>query len=306
MAKFGPYPAPNLSPSSLRTFKTCKRAYFFSVFGSWQGWTKSAKRYKRKSYALKKANSVAGLAGTGVHNAAQVVFSAARKCQPPPTPEELVASTVHWVNAEIVRGRKVSISTATKANPLLLDEFYDEDERDWQPTVEKCVPAIYETDHLPAVMESTHDPVKALEGLASVQLKLDRREVTLWASPDLAYEAPDGSFAIIDWKTGKKRPADSDQMLFYSLFCAESGMAEAERHVLILEYLADGSQRTARSSPKALDRLLEEIAVIDNDICDRLEDVKANKPREDAEAWPQEPRGSRACRWCDFRVLCKR
>ena len=50
------------------TFKTCKRKYYYSYYGSWEGWNKDAEELNQKLYMLKNMTSLPMLAGSIVHD----------------------------------------------------------------------------------------------------------------------------------------------------------------------------------------------------------------------------------------------
>jgi putative RecB family exonuclease len=116
-------------------------------------------------------------------------------------------------------------------------------------------------------------------------------------------ERPDGSVVVVDYKTGRRPPADDDARGSLALGVYAVAAARTLRRpcaVVELHHLPSGTVAAASHGPQGLDRKVAEAESI------------AREARAADEAYAQgdtgetrfPARGSSMCSWCDFRSVC--
>ena len=297
------WPDPSVSSSAVAARLKCDRIYFYRVFWSWGGWERTASPSRRRAYALKTGTTGPQMAGSLVHEAmARFVRDArhARTSNAEAATVEAVGKLRAWARA----AESTTAANASKKRPLSLEVYYggDIDLDHAEETITECIANGAKSEHLLAIREATTDPVINVDVMESFQLD---DWLTVWAAPDLAYEGISGRLIVVDWKTGRSRETDQEQVKLYALWAVEKGHADADRVLLSLSYLRSGVVTEGKITAGEVDEKRAELLTFAAEIND-LRDAETGAPRMDAEAWPMVEKGSRLCAYCEFRELCKR
>lgn len=298
------------SNSRVRQLFNCARAYYWSYYGFWNGWERGAPPITRMAYRLKKLQSRWAWAGDVAHNAIRDAMLQLRSGVTPDV-ERAVAWARLTMRAEL---RASKDGPRDRKNPRgfwgLLEHEYQEgiDAEEWRRTwsrAEKAIRWWFASEWFGLARESLVPPARWLEvdesGGPFKSFELEG--VKAFSAPDWAFQNVAG-VQVIDWKTGKPKEEDGDQMLGASLALTARYGTPAIGAVVHLVYLLAGTWKTFTIDAELLEsfrgRVRAELATMRG----ALVDVPNNKPGP-IEAFAQTT-DLQKCARCEFRRLCGR
>lgn len=281
----------------------CDRAYFWRVFWSWTGWNRDASPSRKLAYALKLSTTGPAMAGKLTHSAMARLVRDARHCRPS-NPEAHATEAIGELRKWAKQAEKTTPANSSKKRPMSAELYYGDpiDIDRAEETIRTCVASGARSEHIEAISEMTRDLVHVVDQLESFQLD----GVDVWVAPDLCYGGARGDTLVVDWKTGRPRDTDTEQVKLYGLWAVETGRVESpDELTLSLAYLATGEVVEQRVTAADIEATRAKVLGFAAEVA-ALRDPVTTAPRMDAEAWPKIEQGSRACGWCEFRELCKR
>ena len=313
----------SISSSAAATFKVCRRRFFWEKYWQWGGWRRNVGGSRRLAYALKKAVNPWSVAGHVVHETAARLAQDVSQGGALPGGIALQLYATGQYDAVLGRAHGVRWDQASKRNPLLLAQFYGEDDEELSKVhelarkrVEVCVANLVESEHLTRMAEEVKAGRPTLvwsETPARFPLVVDDDKVDVWVVPDLAYRRYEPQLqiqhlVIVDWKTGKEKADDLAQLALYGAWAVLAGETESEDVVLVADYLLKGETRARTLEDGEVESTLEDLRDTVREIRKLLvdEDLGRNEPIIAAEAWPQLDEYDPECRRCDFKRLCRR
>lgn len=298
------------SKSRHEKFEECRRAYFFTYYGSWGGWEAEAGSPVRELYVLKKLSSRWQWAGSLVHGALKRTLARARVAGELPALERVLEQTRAKARAEWARSREKSYWREASRIVGLLEHEYGEPvpDADWKRlydhVIEGSLRAFYASPVLEEIRRTPRERWLTVDELDSWQFEGTK----VWVAIDFAYRDEDGRVHVLDWKTGKERGVDHVQVGIYALYAMQKWGVPPDAVVGGLVYLvANGSPGGERVSVSAdgaalgtcADAMRASIAAMRA----ALADPARNVARDDA--FPRLEDRS-ACRRCPFRRPCGR
>ncbi len=322
-------PLPNLftfSNSRARKLDDCVRAYYWSYYGHWSGWEDNASPEAREAHRLKKLQGRQAWAGDVAHGRVADAMGLIRRGAAVPDVEQTVALARRDMREEWVRSHR-----GPRASPnhrgfwgLVEHEYRTEvDAGEWEANWRRCADSIrwWHGSKYPALARETASAWLALdspepnEKIPSFRLP-ELGGVRMIAEPDWAFRQGD-RVKVVDYKTGKPKPADWEQVYGYALFLRERHRVPLESIDVELAYLRAGEVFTrpvdaagveaylasARAQVARMASLLqpgEDLPGADP----QREALSANRPRP-AEAFPM-TQNLEQCARCEFRRLCGR
>jgi hypothetical protein len=298
------------SKSRHEKFVGCRRAYYFSYYGSWGGWQAPAGSPVRELYVLKKLSSRWQWAGSIVHAALKQLLSRAKVTGDLLPLERVLERTRARARAEWSGSREKSYwREASRITGLVEHEYGEvvadaEWKRIWEETIEGSLRAFYSSPILEEIRRAPRDRWLTVDELDSWDFEGTR----VWVAVDFAFAGEDGRVHILDWKTGKERGVDHTQIAIYALYGQRKwGVApEAVRGGLV--YLGasgapGGELVEVAADGEMLERCQREMRTSIGEMKGSLADPLRNVARE--EAFPLiEDRAP--CRRCAFRRPCGR
>jgi hypothetical protein len=232
------------SKSRHERFAECRRAYFYTYYGSWGGWEAEHGTAIRELYVLKKLSSRWQWAGSVVHGSLKHVLQAARATGNFWPLEKALDRTHARARSEWAASREKSYWREASRIVGLVEHEYGEavPGADWkrlyEQVVEGSLRAFYRSPTLERIRAVPRDRWLSVDELDS----WDFEGTKIWVAVDFAYRDADERVQILDWKTGKERKVDHTQVAIYSLYAQGKWGVPADRVLGGLVYLApDGS-----------------------------------------------------------------
>ncbi|MFA4944617.1 MAG: PD-(D/E)XK nuclease family protein [Lentisphaeria bacterium] len=296
------------SASRHKLFSECRRAYFYTYYGAWNGWDAAAPERTRRLYRLKNLRTLDMWAGGIVH---ETIAEALRRSMMKGTPVTAGELQAH-ARLKLRSGWVEAVGREWERYPKRtnLFELYYGNGRTLPPEqterirrkVNDGLQAFAESATLKELLAVSHlnwKPVDQLDTFALDGLKV-------WCAVDFAYTDPAGILRILDWKTGAEDAAALRlQLACYTFFAAEKWGVAPERvkvygvflreQALVREYPSDPAMLV-----DARDQILTSAAAMRALVADPV----ANEPLPE-ESFPL-AESDRPCRWCNYREACPR
>ncbi len=298
------------SKSRHEKFSECRRAYFFTYYGSWGGWEAPAGSTVRELYVLKKLSSRWQWAGSIVHGALKQVLSRAKVTGELLPLEKVLERTRARARTEWSGSREKSYWREASRIVGLVEHEYAEPVADaeWRRLYEQVIEGSLRAFYGSAVLEEIRRTPRQ-EWLTVDELdSWDFEGTKIWVAVDFAMKDRDGRVHVLDWKTGKERGVDHVQVGTYALYARQKWGIPVDGVVGGLVYLVGengsaGERVSVAADPATLERCRDEMRASIGGMKAALADPARNVAREDAFP-PLEARDQ--CRRCPFRRPCGR
>jgi len=290
------------SKSRHAKFEECRRLYWYHYYRAWGGWSEEAGAEAREAYVLKNLSSRQQWAGHVVHELIAFALAMTRAGEAPPV-ETLVARAHARMREDFARSRRGEYRQRPKRVVGLVEHELrapvpDAEWRANWSVAETSLRRFHASQWLERARALPRDAWLPIDEIGSFEL--DR--VKVFAGPDFAYR--DGSkLMLVDWKTGRPRPEDRQQVQGYALFAQARWGARPEEVVARLVYLASGEEIDVGVSAgdlEAFQRLFRRSVLAMRDL---LDDPAQNLARR--ESFPMTEERAR-CGLCPFQGLCER
>jgi len=288
------------SSSRASKFDDCKRAYYFHYYGAWGGWERGASERTRELYLLKKLTGRQAWAGIGVHDVIAEILSKVQRGGSLPGFEE-TADAMHRRMQQEFRDSRDGVYHKRKALGLVEHEYaLPISAAKWKENWERArgsLKSFYGSEICTEICQTPPEQWLPIDSLDT----FDFEGTKVFVAPDFAFRDAANRLRILDWKTGRQRDKDKEQVKGYALFAADRWGAAPEELAAELHYLAEGVVTPVTVDGEAIeafkDRLRTSIAAMKAALADpetNTADQAAFPPVSDA----------RSCRWCNFRRLC--
>lgn len=300
------------SHSRGRAFHGCRRAYWFTYYGSWGGWDAAAPEEARQAYVQKKLTTRAMWTGSIVHMVAEQGLK--RAMDDADRGYAVADWPVDAMRAYAKRAAEADIAGSASgrwlSRPSKLTGFAEHyyalpvTDADWQA-------ALDEIDR--QVGGLAENRIYKRLRVAAVRIREVEELRRFWVGDAEVYLAIDamvgdgtGGVVIIDWKTGDSHDDGeiAAQLGVYGLYATqELGVAE-DRVVAMHVNLRHGTETRHVVGPAAIQAARDAVATGVAEMRGALVDVPNNVARK--EDFPPLPAGSERCGWCNFRRVCGR
>lgn len=277
----------------------CPRSYYFHYYGSWGGWERGAEATVKELYTLKKLTSRQAWAGSTVHDGIKAALTLLR--------DGGTLDPAPWVDRLRARMRAEFRQSREKAYRLrkalgLQEHEYDEpvSDAEWKANwelVEACLAAFLSSRWIEEARGLPPERWLPIDELGSFHFEGTK----IFAAPDFAFRTDDG-IVLVDWKTGRQRESDREQLLGYAMYAVQTWGVELEQVDCRVVYLPSLEEVKVRVSPDEVssftDRMRSSIARMQELLVDPVENVATleNFPMVDDE---------KVCSRCVFRRPCK-
>lgn len=297
------YPQWSWSHSRRRTFQECPRKYYYQYYGSHNGWESDAPESVRLAYQLKNLTTLAEEIGAAVHECASMAVHQARSGAPPPEVNALYRQARRRLNrAWSDSANRAAWQQSPKRLRMFQEFYYDTGIGETRIAAAKeqlhnCLNNLLISTSFREAVAAPFTEVKNVEQFITFNID----DTPVHAVPDLIYRNGDGSWRVVDWKSGQARGDAGNQAMVYALYLRERHNVDRGDIMARIEWLAGGEAEELAYAQSDLDRFAAGIRDSAAAMRAYLADADANVPLAPA-AFPLRDDLSR-CRYCKFYQL---
>ena len=301
------FPEFSWSQSRRSTFRQCPRQYYWQYYGAHNGWYEDADETARQAYRLKKITSFPEFLGSVIHDLAADTIRNVRGGGSPYTADELLQIGRDKLNRAYAQSKRRKDWSRRPNQLTMFHDFYygkgpsrDVIDRT-RDRLLACVTNLLEALSYREALEAPFVEVKEVDQGPQFFL-LD--EYTIYAQPDLLYRTGDGTYHVVDWKTGQEdAETHALQLRTYALYVRSRDDLEMSGIEGRIEYLFKGTSTSFPIGDAEIDEerrgIVDSIAMMQK----YLVDPEANEARA-RESFPLREDTS-DCRYCRFFEMCE-
>lgn len=297
--------------SAAEDFDTCRRRRYWSKYGMWGGWEKSASAEQKKAYQLNKMDNRWGLMGQAAENSVMRVLRQHQTGNLISAEEAFETVARPFLRQKWTESKRGEWRASPKGKCCLREHYYGTmgDEKavaeQMSAQIQSCISNFIQKV-LPRIGQVTREqelPVKTPDAGGDPE-NIIWNGVKLYVIPDYAYRTR-GQFHIHDWKAGKVKASHREQLGLYAVWAREKFRAKPEETFLYIEYLHEGVVAPFQLASADFERLESRI---ENSVAemteyladfDRSRNVPLPKEEWDLACDPA------SCGSCNFFELCK-
>lgn len=297
------YPEFSWSFSRNEKFQRCPRDYYYHYYASHNGWEFDAPEPARLAYRLKNLTSLALETGAAVHEGAAAAVQRARVGGPAFAYTDfysLARSRLNkaWRDSQDFAGWEQSPKQRKMFHEFYYDHGIDEDAiENAKKQLETCFQSLMKSESYREAVAAPRCELKSVEEFVTFEID----GTPIHAVPDLIYRKGDGTWMVIDWKSGQNKGDDTVQALAYALHVRERFGAVAKDIKVRVEYLFLGTSEDYFFTEDMLDQKWDGIRDSIAAMQGYLRDSARNEPLGKA-GFPMRMDTS-LCRYCNFYQL---
>ncbi|AKU92175.1 RecB family exonuclease [Vulgatibacter incomptus] len=276
----------------------CPRQYYLHYYGSWGGWERGAAPEVKDLYTLKKLTARRAWYGSAVHDAIKRILVMVRDGFPvdPPAVVDQVRAAMR---AQFRESREKSYRVRKAFG--LIEHEYDEpvSDAEWRSgweQVERCLGAFFDSRWLAAARELPPERWLPVDELGTFLFEGHK----IYAAPDFAFRTPNG-VTVVDWKTGKPRESDKEQLLGYAVYARDTWDVPLSKVECRVVYLPSLDEVEVRVDDESIRGFTAHMAESIERMRSLLADPDAN--RAEIATFPKTTDAA-ACARCPFRRPC--
>lgn len=287
-------------------FRRCLRAYYYTYYGSWNGWDPAAPAETREIYMLKNMKTLAIWIGNIVHDTIRDNLQAFANGT---TTFPDVQTLQQFARARMNDNWKEAVNKLYLQKPKatnIFELFYGngkslppEQINDIRSRVFDCLENFAQSPLVATIRQTPCTQWKPIDTLDSFLIG----DLKVWGAPDFAFMDNSGIFHIIDWKTGlEDREALNLQLACYTLFAMNKWHIDLNHIRLCGVFLRDGGRLSQYPIDEAKLASAQEIILSS---AQRMKKLLADPDNNTADenAFPCTPTES-VCRSCPYRKIC--
>lgn len=296
------YPEWSWSLSRDKTFNTCLRKYYYQYYKSHNGWEWDAPKENKKTYRLKKLKSLDTILGNVVHHLIYKLLE-----EKLPLKKNILDERIKKSLNEAFRSSKNK--PAWEVNPskhIMLKELYYDDKLSERKidTInykkKQIINYLVNSDLIEKIKK--YYLVKSFDTDTFESFEFENTKV--YAIPDLiCKKEKDGLPNIIDWKTGKEKNSNIEQLRLYAYYYYNKTNYQSKIKTYFI-YLYEQKIQEHIFDYDIIGKVEKEITKSIKKMKDYLEDKKWNKPLPENSFTKR--RDDIVCSYCKYRELCNR
>ena len=237
------HPTFSWSHSRRAVFQECPRKYYYQYYGSHNGWEDTAPESARLAYRLKNLTSLPLEIGGAVHEVASTAIHRARSGAAAPTADDLYDMARNRMNKAWIDSLDRPAWERSPRWRRMFHEFYydtgigDDEIAGARDTLRTCIANLLRSKSFREAVAAPFVEVRNVEELTTFYID----DTPVYAVPDLVYRKGGDVWTVVDWKSGKIRDDDTDQVLVYALYVRELHGARGPDIDVRVERLASGT-----------------------------------------------------------------
>jgi hypothetical protein len=312
------------SNSKSNNLATCPRKVWNATFGTWGGWPNGdGDDLSRILYPLKKLKGRHGWAGDLVHRACQYTLER-YVAGDQPTAEQVALQFIRVARYEFKNDRDNEVPNlakweirklkANQAHPVRMIEHrygIKVSQAEWKKVmgkIETCIDHFFKSEIFSQLVSAKTQPWGDEEWLSTEELELIELDgVRVFIMADHVWRMEDGRIEVDDWKTGRPKMTDNEQMALYGVWAHRKWGVPIDQVQGRLVYLQTGEERVIRCSEESVEMVRARLAADVEDMKARgLQiDPETNHCTAPMERWPMTT-DERECGWCEYQGPCER
>lgn len=303
------YPEKSWSISKMKTLENCERDYYYTYYGSHNGWIYTSTYEQKIAWRLKKLSNLWMCFGDVVHREIKGIINICKK------------DKTKFMNAtrfnEIILNklRNIIRESIQKYNTkewdeypkgIMLQEYYYGEKiskqigNELKERLSQCVNNFYVSKTFEEILNKDTVIIENDEDIFS---SINYEGLKVYSKIDLLYKDYEGYYVIVDWKTGKISNSDKEQLLVYAWYVMEQYGVHYSRIKGRIEYLLDGYAEEILFKLEDIEyiksKVLNDLKIINY----YLDDINLNKAKKKEEF--QKTFKTYKCANCKFRMLCE-
>ncbi len=290
------------SKSRDEKFRECPRQYYYHHYGSWGGWDARSDPKARELYTLKNLKSRQMWMGEVVHHTVEMALKHYQSTRELPI-DAFLTQLTQRMRREFRESRDKKYRERPGKVLGLYEHEYEVDIPDekWaqgHDTARKCL-TTFANIIFPERVKPI--PVKDWKLIETMQT-FDFESSKIYVKIDFAYQAPDGTLMIVDWKTGRSEDVDNEiQLDCYGLFSRDYFKIPTESIQTVECNLNSGKETVRKMIEAKMDFAKHYIRNSIMGMKKALRDPEKNSAQEEDFPFTE---NEQTCRWCNFRKVC--
>ena len=295
------FPQKSWSVSRLESFYTCKRQYYYSTFGHWNGWERDADPRTKQIYRLKKLQNAYTLSGQLLHEQIKFILENSLK-----SPQNMLLAIRTKLNEAVKQSKDQRQLWETWPNRVaMLHEYYYGEGiskklgNEITARMKLCLENFLESSIYKSFL---NQEIKIIENDQADFNHFSFKGYKSYCILDLFYQKGDRYF-IVDWKSGKPAQAENGrQMVVYALYVlSQYPQISLSSITGVNKYLLTGDTKEYAFSSEDILQCREFIEESIAEMDSYLVDSALNKPKPELEF---KTKTGWYCKSCNFIELC--
>lgn len=302
------YPEKSWSISKMKTLENCERDYYYTYYGSHNGWIYTSTDEQKMAWRLKKLTNLWMCFGEVVHKEIKGIINICKK------DKTKFMNATRFNEVTLNKLRNIIRESIQKYNTkewdeypkgIMLQEYYYGDKiskqigNELKERLSQCINSFYVSKSFEDILKSETVIIENDEDIFS---SINYDSLKVYSKIDLLYKDYDGYYVIVDWKTGKASDSDKEQLLVYAWYVMEQYGVHYSRIKGRIEYLLDGHAEEVIFKQEDIEFIKNKVSNDLKIINYYLYDIVLNKPKE-KEVF-QKTLKNYKCSNCKFRMLC--
>lgn len=298
------YPEKSWSISKMKTLDNCYREYYYTYYGSHNGWIWNAPDECKAAWRLKKLTNIWLMFGDKLHDVIKRIIKSGNSKVDIDRVKSFMKTQLNiGVKNSLIKFKDGSWDEYPKGE-MLQEYYYGEKLQEKEITeikerIELCIDNFFKSKTYREVLEPSSTILEVDEG------KFDYifiHGVKVFALIDALYIDDEGNCIIVDWKTGKIAEHDKEQLLVYALYVMEKYNVPLNKIRGRIEYLLSGENVeyifTEKEINEIYKRIQNELKVINAFLVDK--DLNIPRDKDDFSKCDN----LNICNKCKFKKLC--
>lgn len=304
------YPEKSWSISKMKTLNSCEREYYYTYYGSHNGWIYTSTDEQKLAWRLKKLTNLWMCFGDVVHNQIKGIINICKKDKTKFMNairlNEVTLNLLRNIVRESIQKYKTDEWNEYPKGTMLQEYYYGntiskELGNELKERLNQCINSFYVSKSFEDILKSE---TMILENDEDVFSSIQYNSLKIYSKIDLLYKDTEGYYIIVDWKTGKPSDSDKEQLLVYAWYVMEQYGVHYSKIKGRIEYLLDGYSEELLFKYEDIEYIK---CKVENDlkiINYYLDDINLNKAKEKIEFHKTDQ--SYKCKNCKFRLLCNK
>lgn len=291
----------------MKTMDSCFREYYYTYYGSHNGWIYDSSEESKMAWRLKKLTNIWIMFGEKLHRVIKEVLSS--NISKENITEELLINLTRKRLNEAVSDSSIKARTGAwddyPKGEMLQEYYYNNklDERDIleiKDRIKRCIEGFLNSKSFSELRQIDKERILELDEEKFEYIMV--HHVKVFALIDALYIDDNGNYIIVDWKTGSEGEKDREQLLVYALYVMQKYDVTIDKIKGRVEYLLIGENKEYTFTYEDLNEILHRID-LDLKVIDAfLLDSEKNIPKD--KEYFSKCDNLKKCSKCKFRKLC--